>query len=143
MKKISLIISFLICMLFSNAQRFFYVEGNHPVVRLLQQKLMHSAQFVVKTPIASDYIINTSFEYLTGADVIKMNMNVKDSVSLETIFRSSEEYSFAAMNKNTALVLRMAVESFLEKNLQQVIHSANADHYDGRMKYLKPRKDKT
>ena len=143
MKKIILCSSFICMGFLGQAQRFFYIEGSHHTDRVLQEKLMKSAQFVAPSPLASDYIINTDFEFLTGADVISMKLNVKDSVSRETIFQAKEEYAFGVMNKNSPMVIRMAIEHFLERNISQIITSANTEHYDAHAKYLKPRKDKT
>jgi hypothetical protein len=143
MKKIILLL-FLTCFfLMSEAQRFFYIESNQLADKLLEDGLRKSAQFVVKSALISDYIINTSYEYLTGQDIIKMKMDVKDSVTLATIFHANEDYTLGAVNKNSPVVAWLAIQNFLQKNISLMVPESNADHFERRMKYDKPKKDKT
>lgn len=127
---------------FSFSQRFFYIEANHHTDRMLENELRKAAQFVTTSPLASEYIINTNFDYLTGQDILKMKMNVKDSVTLETIYESAEDYTFQNINSRIPLILKMTIEAFLNRNITRAILTANADHHAAHMQYQRPRKDK-
>lgn len=143
MKKTFIVIILILAVFFTQAQRFFYVESNPVTDRILHRGLLKGNQFVSNSPLGSDYIIKTDVGVQTESNSLQLKITLQDSISLKTIFQSSEEYGIDLRNKNSRLYLRMLVQTFIEKNIGQIIVSAKDDHYDGQAKYLKARKDKT
>lgn len=143
MKKILLITTLVFNIYFARAQRFFYLETNNYTLNLLRESLMRSSQFVTKSPLASDYIIKTDIGFQKEPNILTLKIILEDSITFKTIFQTNEEYSFGVINQNSKISLRTAIQAFIEKNISQIILCAKADHYDARMKPLKPRKDKT
>ena len=143
MKKTFVVIILILAVFFTHAQRFFYVEFNPVTDRILHGGLLKGNQFVSNSPLGSDYIIKTDVGVQTESNSLQLKITLQDSITLKTIFQSSEEYGIDLRNKNSRLYLRMLVQTFIEKNISQIIVSAKDDHYDGQAKYLKARKDKT
>jgi hypothetical protein len=143
MKKILLIFFLVLTTCFAQAQRFFYLESDNTTSNLLRENLMKSSQLITKSPLGSDYIIKADAGLQTDPNKLSLNIILQDSITLETIFQTNEEYTFGYINKNSKLLLRTAIAAFIERNLNQIILSAKDDHYDSRMKPLKPKKDKT
>jgi hypothetical protein len=143
MKKIYLltVLSFSLC--FVRAQRFFYLESDEATGNLIRDGLVKSAQFVTSTPLASDYIIKTEIGFQKEPNKLTLQIILEDSITFKTIYQTNEEYNFGVIGRNSKLLLRTALETFLEKNINQIILCARDDHYDTRMKPLKPKKDKT
>ena len=142
MKKTFIVIILILAVFFTQAQRFFYVESNPVTDRILHGGLLKGNQFVSNSPLGSDYIIKTDVGVQTESNSLQLKITLQDSITLKTIFQSNEEYGIDLRNKNSRLYLRMLVQTFIEKNISQIIVSAKDDHYDGQAKYLKPRKDK-
>ena len=143
MKKILILITFLLCFFLIQAQRFFYIETNNYTGKILREQLLKASQFVTQSPIGSDYIIKTEVGFNTGYSTLRLNMILEDSVTFKPIFQTNEECSFKVMNVNSRLCLRMAIETFIDKNVSQIITCAKDNHFDSRMKSLKSGKDKT
>ena len=143
MKKTFIVIILLLTVFFTQAQRFFYVESNPVTDRILHGGLLKGNQFVSKSPLGSDYIIKTDVGLQTESNSLQLKITLQDSITLKTIFQSSEEYGIDLRNKSSRLYLQMLVQTFIEKNIGQIIVSAKVDHYDEQAKYLKARKDKT
>ena len=143
MKKIYLLAVFVLSSFFLKAQRFFYVETNQITEGFLLDGLLKGSQFIVKSPLASDYIIKTDVGFESGSHVLNLNMTVQDSLTFQTVFQTKEEYTMSDLHSDARLILRLAVKTFIDKNMDRIILCARDDHNDGRMKYLKPRKDKT
>jgi hypothetical protein len=143
MKKILFIsiLTFTIC--FADAQRFFYLDSDNTVSNLLRYDLLKCSQFVTESPLASDYIVKMKASLQTTSNKLSLNILLQDSITLETIYQTNEEYSFGCVNRNSNLLLRTAIQSFVDRNINQIIVYAKDDHYDARMKPLKPKKDKT
>jgi hypothetical protein len=68
---------------------------------------------------------------------------MQDSITLKTIFQSSEDYTLQSVDANTRIFLKMTIAGFIEKNISQIIFCARDDHYNMHGKFLKARKDKT
>ena len=143
MKKILLITVLAFNIYFARAQRFFYLESDDAAGSLIKDGLVKSSQFVTNTPLSSDYIIKTEIGFKKEPNKLTLQIILEDSITFKTIYQSNEEYNFGVINKNSKLLLRTALETFLEKNISQIILCARDDHYDTRMKPLKPKKDKT
>jgi len=143
MKKTFIVIIQILAVFFTQAQRFFYVESNPVTDRILYGGLLKGNQFVSNSPLGSDYIIKTDVGVQTESNSLLLKITLQDSITLKMIFQSSEEYGIDLRNKNSRLYLRMLVQTFIEKNISQIIVSAKDDHFDGQAKYLKARKDKT
>ena len=143
MKKTFIVIILILDVFFTQAQRFFYVESNPVTDRILHGGLLKGNQFVSNSPLGSDYIIKTDVGVQTESNSLQLKITLQDSITLKTIFQSREEYGIDLRNKNSRLYLRTIVQTFIEKNIGQIIVSAKDDHYDGQAKYLKARKDKT
>ncbi len=143
MKKGFILIVLSICIFFANGQRFFYLEPNNTAGSILRDGLIKSSQFVTKTPLASDYIIKTDIGFKTEPNKLTLQIILEDSITFKTIYQTNEEYSFGLINKNSKILLRTALRTFIDKNISQIILCSKEDHYDARMIPLKPRKDKT
>ncbi len=143
MRRGFLLTVFSVCMLFASGQRFFYLEPNNTAGSILREGLIKSSQFVTKTPLSSEYIIKTDIGFKTEPNTLTLQIKLEDSITFKTIYQTNEEYSFGTVNKNSKILLRTALQTFIDKNISQIILCAREDHYDSRMKPLKPRKDKT
>jgi hypothetical protein len=104
---------------------------------------MKSSQFVTKSPLASDYIIRTDIDLQSDPNKLTLHIILEDSITFKTIYETNEEFAFGYVNKNSKLFLRTTIETFIERNISQIILCAKDDHDDARMKPLKPKKDKT
>lgn len=143
MKKILILITFLLCIFLTKAQRFFYVETNHYTDKILREGLLKASQFITQSPLGSDYIIKTEVGFNTRFNALRLNMILEDSVTFKTVFQTNEEWSFITINKSSRLSIRMAIETFIDKNINQIITCAKDNYFDSRMKSLQPGKDKT
>ncbi len=143
MKKIYLLIFLSFNLYFVHAQRFFYLESDDAAGNLIRNGLVKSSQFITSTPLASDYIIKTEIGFQKEPNKLSLQIILEDSITFKTIYQTNEEYNFGVVNRNSKLLLRTAMQTFIEKNINQIILCARDDHYDSRMKPLKPKKDKT
>ena len=143
MKKISITLFLALSVCFVRAQRFFYLESDNSVSDFLKYDLLKSAQFITKTPIASDYIVKMKASLQTESNRLSLNIRLQDSITLETIYQTNEEYSYGEADKYSKIFLKTTIRSFIDRNIGQIIIYAKDDHYDSRMKFLKPKKDKT
>ena len=143
MKKIYLLIVLSFSLCFTQAQRFFYLESDDAAGNLIKDGLVKSSQFVTSSPLASDYIIKTEIGFQKEPNKLTLQIILEDSITFKTIYQTNEEYNFGIINQNSKILLRTALETFLEKNISEIILCARDDHYDTRMKPIKPKKDKT
>ena len=143
MKKTFLITALAFNIYFVQAQRFFYLESDDAAGNLIKDGLVNSSQFVTSSPLASDYIIKTELGFQKEPNKLTLQIILEDSITFKTIYQTNEEYNFGIINQNSKLLLRTALETFLEKNISEIILCARDDHYDTRMKPIKPKKDKT
>jgi hypothetical protein len=143
MKKILLIIILVFNIYFAQAQRFFYLESNDATGNLIRDGLVKSSQYITKSPLGSDYIIKTEIGFQKESNKLTLQIILEDSITLNTIYQTNEEYNFGTINRNSKILLRTTLETFIENNISQIILCARNDHYDTRMKSLKPKKDKT
>lgn len=128
---------------FAHAQRFFYLDSDNTTSNLVKAGLAKSSQFITKSPLGSDYIIKTNLTFQEDPNKLGLNIILEDSITLQAIFQTNEEYSFGDFNKKSKIFLRTAIQTFIDKNISQIILYAKDDHYDSRMKPMKPKKDKT
>ena len=143
MKKTLFLVALFLSAVSTQAQRFFYLESNPVTDRILQQGLINSAQYVTVSPLGSDYIIKTGVGIRTESNSLQLQIILQDSITLKTIFQTNEEYGLGVRNKNSRVYLRTLIQTFIDKNIGQIIVCAKDDHYDAARKYLKARKDKT
>ena len=143
MKKIYILAVLSFSLYFARAQRFFYLESNDAAGNLIRDGLVKSSQFVTKSPLASDYIIKAEIGYQKEPNKLTLQIILEDSITFKTIYQTNEEYNFGVISQNSKLLLKTALETFMEKNIRQIILCSRDDHYDSRMKPLKPKKDKT
>jgi hypothetical protein len=143
MKKIYILTVLFFNLYFASAQRFFYLESNDATGNLIRNDLVKSSQFVTKSPLGSDYIIKTEMGFQKESSKLTLQIILQDSITLNTIYQTNEEYNFGTINRNSNILLRTTLETFIENNISQIILCARDDHYDSRMKPLKPKKDKT
>ena len=143
MKKIYILTVLSFSLYFGQAQRFFYLEANDTAGNLLREGLVKSSQFVTKSPLSSDYIIKSEIAFQTEPNKLTLQIILEDSITFKTIYQTNEEYNFGVVNKNSKILLRTALQTFIDKNISQIILCAKDDHYDTRMKPLNPKKDKT
>lgn len=128
---------------FVRAQRFFYLDSDNSVSDFLKYDLLKTAQYITKTPIASDYIVKMKASLQTASNKLSLDIRLQDSITLETIYQSNEEYSYGDAEKNFRIFLKTTIQYFIDRNIDQIVIYARDDHYNARMKPLKPKKDKT
>ena len=143
MKKAFLITTLAFNIYFVQAQRFFYLESDDATENLIRDGLVKSSQFITKSPLGSDYIIKTEIGFQKESGKLTLQIILQDSITLNTIYQTNEEYNFGTINRNSKILLRTTLETFIENNISQIILCARDDHYDARMRPLKPKKDKT
>jgi hypothetical protein len=143
MKKIVALVSLVLVTRLTQAQRFFYIDNNHITEKLLNDGLTNASQYVTKSPMGSDYIIKTDVDFQSGSNVLTLKIMLQDSLTFKTIFQADEEYSLCTLQANPRIFVSMAIRTFIEKNMNQIILCAKDDHCGAQMKWLKPRKDKT
>jgi hypothetical protein len=136
-----LIVSFSLSV--AHAQRFFYLDSDNTTSGLLRYDLIKCSQFVAKTPLASDYIVKMKASLQTKSNKMILDIRLQDSITLETIYQTNEEYTFGDADKYSKIFLKTTIQSFIDRNIDQIIIYAKDDHDDARMKLLKPKKDKT
>ncbi len=143
MKKI-LILLFVVFNIYAvQAQRFYYLESDNTTSDLVKAELTKTSQFITKSPLGSDYIIKTNVALQTDPNKLALNIILEDSITLQAIYQTNEEYSLGFVNKKSKVLLRTAIQAFIDKNINHIILYAKDDHFDSRMKPLKPKKDKT
>ena len=125
------------------AQRFFYIEGNRGTEKLLSEELSSAFQYVTASPVISDYILKSEIGMQSGCKTFMMNLILQDSVSLKTIYQAKEEYTMENLKSDPRIFFSMAVRTFIQKNMNQIILCARDDHNKMEGKWLAPRKDKT
>jgi hypothetical protein len=130
MRKTIFLVVFIFTVCVSHAQRFFYVESGEASGQSVKLNLKKNAQFVCPTAISSDYILKTNIGMLQDDRTLSMNIIVKDSVTLETIYESNEKYHFGPITADPKIILNLAINNFIEKNLNQIIATANSNHYN-------------
>jgi hypothetical protein len=143
MKKAFFALGFILIARLLPAQSFFYIDNNRITDKLLTDALSGASQFVAKSPMGSDYTIKSNVGFETATHVLTLSIALQDSITNQTIFQSNEEYKFRASANDTPLVLNMAIRTFIEKNINQIVMTARDDHFGSQMKCLKPKKDKT
>ncbi len=143
MKKISVLIGLIVFCQISMAQRFFYIEGNSATGKLLSEGLKNAFQYVTSTPLASDYILKSEISLESGSHVLMIDLILQDSVTFKTIYQANEAYTIGALKANPKIFFSMAVRTFIEKNMDQMILCAKDEHNRTEQKWLAPRKDKT
>ncbi len=141
----SFLFSALAILMFSSisAQRFYYVETNNLVDRLLKAGLEKSDQYVVASAIGSDYTVRTKL--VTGRDDGELNLEISlaDSVTQKEIFRTREQFCFTNVNRQPELFYGVVIRSFLQRRIGELIISARQDHAGMFREQLKARKDNT
>ena len=130
MKKIALLTILVIGVLFTRAQRFFYIEKGNMAERSLQEDLLKASQFVTRSVLASDYTIKTEIGK-RGDHKTTLKIIVEDSASFKPIYQANEEYVFGEMKINEQLMINMALRTLIEKNINQIIYCAKNDHQNG------------
>jgi hypothetical protein len=143
MKIIQVLAGFILLGFSGRAQNFFYIENKNVTEKSIRDELMKASQYVTKSPLASDYIITASADVQSESGILNLKMTMQDSITLKTIFQSSEDYTLQSVDANTRIFLKMTIAGFIEKNIGQIIFCARDDHYNMHGKFLKARKDKT
>lgn len=143
MKKLWFLFGLILLTRLLPAQSFFYIDNNRITDKLLADALSNASQFVAKSPMGSDYTIKSGVGFAEATHVLTLSIAMQDSITNQTIFQTNEEYTFRASTTNTPLLLSMAIRTFIEKNINQIVMTARDDHFGSQMKCLKPRKDKT
>jgi hypothetical protein len=143
MKKICMLAGLIMISQSSLAQRFFYIEGNPATGKLLSEGLKNAFQYVTSTPLASDYIIKSEMAMQSGSHRFMIDLILQDSVTFKTIYQANEEYTVGTLKADPRIFFSMALKTFIEKNMNQMILSAKDEHNRAEQKWLAPRKDKT
>jgi hypothetical protein len=143
MKILPVITGFILLGFCGRAQNFFYIVNDNVTEKSIREELMKASQYVTKSPLASDYIITASADVQSETNILNLKMTMQDSITLKTIFQSSEDYSLHSVNANTLIFLKLTIAGFIEKNISRIIFCAQDDHSSMHGKFLKARKDKT
>jgi hypothetical protein len=143
MKKTLLFLIVFFTAYVTRAQRFFYLDSDNTISNLMRYDLIRSAQFVAETPLASDYIVKMKTSLQTASNKLSLDIRLQDSITQETIYQTNEEYTYGDADKYSKIFLKTTIQSFIDRNIDQIIIYAKDDHDDARLKSLKPRKDKT
>jgi hypothetical protein len=59
-----------------------------------------------------------------------MKIIVEDSVSFKPVFQATEDYHFASARISQQFLLDLAVQTFIKRNIQQIIFSATQGHQE-------------
>ncbi len=116
---------------------FFYVEAGSSSEKSVKQNLQKAAQFVSPSPIGSDYILKTNAAVLSDDHTLTLNIILKDSLTLKTIYETNEKYSFGPVKSNPQIILHLAINNFIERNLNQIILTANGRHSETLLKNVR------
>jgi hypothetical protein len=143
MKKTLLLLMVFFTLLVAHAQRFFYLDSDNTTSNLLKYDLIKCSQFITNTPLASDYIVKMKASLQNASNKMSLDIRLQDSITLETIYQTNEEYTYGDADKYSGIFLKTTIQSFIDRNIDQIIIYAKEDHNDARMKLLKTKKDKT
>ena len=127
----------------THAQRFFYVEKGNMAEIPIKKDLLQASQFVTESPLMSDYILKTEVGFQKESNTTTLKIELEDSATFKTIFLTKEEYAFGALKLNRTIFLNLAMETLVEKNINQIILCAKDDHFHNQTKLIGLRKDKT
>jgi hypothetical protein len=130
MKKTVLVVALSGIGFLARAQRFFYVESKDLAARILRQDLLHEAQFVSGSAVMSDYIVKTAVDFSPNPQTASLQIIVQDSVSFKPVFQAKEDYHFANASVNQQILLDLAVQTFVKRNIPQIIFSATREHQE-------------
>jgi hypothetical protein len=142
MKKIILLSTLIFSFGSAWAQRFFYIDNNRVTENILKKTLRDAAQFITSSPLSADYIIKTEVGFRPETNMLTLQINLQDSLTLQTIYQTRETYTFGNLHTNSRIILDTMIQAFIEKNIARIVISAREDHMDYQMKWLKTRKDK-
>lgn len=142
MKRPLAITLFSLFCFFANAQRFYYVEELNGNEVLIKEKLKNASQFVIDSPLASDYILKTSIAS-TSQDQFSIRMLVIDSLSFKTILEAEENYTLHRHGAGLYHAIPLAIQTMVEKNLQEIIFAGGRNHFQMITNGLHAKKDKT
>lgn len=143
MKKVVFLVCLVTAAQYTQAQRFFYIESNRVTDPVVRTGLQNAAQFITPGPLGSDYIIRTEVAFKELSHLLTLKIMLVDSVSLQPVYQTMEEQTFAEINAHSRSLLRLTLQTFIDNNLGRMIFCANEDHYHSQMNWLKSRKDKT
>jgi hypothetical protein len=143
MKKIFLLVSLVFGFGYADAQRFFYIDGNPATDNILRAGLMSAYQHISVSPLSSDYIIKADVGFQSSDNVLTLQINLKDSVTFQTVFQNKEIYTFKDLNANSLLMLRTVIRAFIERNIPQIVLTASERYDYELMNNQKTRKDRT
>lgn len=143
MKKLPILVVFILFGLLSRSQNFFYIGNKDVTEKSIRKELEKASQYVTKSPLASDYIITASAAVQSGTNVLNLKMTMQDSITYKTIFQSSEDYTLQSVDANTRIFLKITIMGFIEKNISQIVLCAQDDQFNMHGRILKARKDKT
>ena len=143
MRKAVFLTLFLFSIYITHAQRFFYVEAGSVSEKYMKENLENASQYVSPSPLGSDYILQTHVTPLNDDQSLTMNIILKDTLTSKTVFETNEIYHFGPMNTDPKVVLHMAINDFIDRNLSRIILTTNSNHYNSVLKYLRGKKDHT
>lgn len=109
----------------------------------LKKDLLQASQFVVESPLMSDYILKTEVAFQKESNTTTLKIELEDSATFQTIFLTREDYAFGALKIDRPIFLNLAMETLIERNINQIILCAKDDHFHNQTKLIGLRKDKT
>jgi hypothetical protein len=142
MRKALFLSVFLLSIFITHAQRFFFVEADNISEKFMKENLKKASQFISPSSLGSDYILTTHFAVQNGDQSLMMNIILKDTLTLKTIFETNETYHFGSLISNPQIVLHLVINDFIDRNLSQIILTANKNHYNSFLKSLGEKKDR-
>ena len=105
----------------AQAQSFFYVEEKGGMERIVVDKLNKASQYVIKSPLSSDFIIKTDVAYQEGSKKFTISMQIIDSLSLVPVLRAEEIYPQGSLDAHSMRSVYMALQSLMERNMDQIM----------------------
>lgn len=109
----------------------------------LKKDLLKASQFVTEFPLMSDYILKTEVGFQKESNTTTLKIVLEDSATFKTIFLTKEEYTIGSLKLSPRIFLNLAMETLIEKNIDQIILCAKDDHFHSQTKLIGLRKDKT
>ena len=138
---IAIVSIFLIVAIRVQAQPFFYIAADKAGEKPLREAFLRASQFVVSSPLASDYSIRAGWAIQANGREATLRLQLQDTLSAQIIFQTQETYPLAGLQRG--FVQYFALRTFIAKNIGQLILTANQDRHRSFSKMVIARKDKT
>jgi len=131
MKRCLFILALTVAVSQVRAQHFFYLRPNQVTNHMLEGCLKTHAQFVAPSILGSDFILESSVS-AGSPGLLKLDIRLLDSLTLQTVYRASEEYHFGQSDGDLAAALRLRIGQFIEQNMGLLLASSRSSTEENR-----------